>query len=53
METEARTRPFATLQEVEARSQPGDTIRIVPSGKPLDGGIQLKDGQRLIGLETR
>ena len=46
----SQNRPFATLQEVEARSQPGDTIRVVPSGKPLDGGIQLKDGQRLMGL---
>ncbi|MGH9255655.1 MAG: hypothetical protein ACRD3C_13935 [Vicinamibacterales bacterium] len=43
-------RPFATLQEVETRSRPGDTIRVVPSDTPLDGGIQLKDGQRLIGL---
>ena len=46
----SRGRPLATLQEVEARSQPGDTIRVVPSERPLDGGIQLKDGQRLIGL---
>ncbi|HEY5617462.1 MAG TPA: hypothetical protein VIK60_05920 [Vicinamibacterales bacterium] len=46
----SQNRPFATLQEVETRSRPGDTIRIVPSDKPLDGGIQLKDGQRLIGL---
>ena len=46
----SQNRPFASLQEVEARSQPGDTIRVVPSDKPLDGGIQLKDGQRLIGL---
>jgi len=45
-----QNKPFATLQEVEAASRPGDTIRVVPSGKPLDGGIQLKDGQRLIGL---
>ena len=45
-----QNQPLATLQEVEKVSQPGDTIRIVPSGKPLDGGIQLKDGQRLIGL---
>src|SRR5262245_12470287 len=46
----SQNRPLATLQEVEARSQPGDTIRVMPSGKPLAGGIQLKDGQRLIGL---
>ncbi len=46
----SRNRPFATLEEVEAASQPGDTIRVLPSTRPLDGGIQLKDNQRLIGL---
>ena len=46
----SRSRPFATLEQVEAASQPGDTIRVVPSMRPLDGGIQLKDGQRLTGL---
>ena len=45
-----RDRPFATLEQVEAASQPGDTIRVVPSTRALDGGIQLKDNQRLIGL---
>src|SRR5262245_59986334 len=46
----SRSRPFATLEQVEAASQPGDTIRVMPSTRPLDGGIQLKDGQRLTGL---
>src|SRR6266850_5160758 len=46
----SRVRPFATLEQVEAASQPGDTIRVLPSMRPLDGGIQLKDGQRLTGL---
>ena len=46
----SRGRPFATLQQVETASQPGDTIRVLPSMRPLDGGIQLKDGQRLTGL---
>src|ERR1700704_5992321 len=46
----SRSRPFATLEQVEAASQPGDTIRVLPSMRPLDGGIQLKDGQRLTGL---
>ena len=46
----SRNRPFATLEQVEAASRPGDTIRVVPSMRPLDGGIQLKDGQRLTGL---
>ena len=46
----SRSRPFATLEQVEGASQPGDTIRILPSTRPLDGGIQLKDNQRLSGL---
>src|SRR5258705_12390277 len=46
----SRSRPFATLEQVEAASQPGDTIRVLPSVRSLDGGIQLKDGQRLTGL---
>jgi hypothetical protein len=48
--TGSRSRPFATLEQVEAASQPGDTIRVMPSMRPLDGGIQLKDSQRLTGL---
>ena len=48
--TGSRSRPFNTLDQVEAASQPGDTIRVLPSMRPLDGGIQLKDRQRLIGL---
>jgi hypothetical protein len=46
----SRNRPFATLEQVEAASQAGDTIRVLPSTRALDGGIQLKDGQRLMGL---
>ena len=46
----SRSQPFATLEQVETASHPQDTIRILPSTRPLDGGIQLKDGQRLIGL---
>jgi len=46
----SRSRPFATLEQVEAASHPGDTVRVLPSMRPLDGGIQLKDGQRLMGL---
>jgi len=37
------------LAQVEAASGPGDTIYILQSTKALDGGIVLKDGQRLIG----
>src|SRR5688572_18278780 len=46
----SRGRPFSTLDQVEAASQPGDTIRVLPSLRALDGGILLKDRQRLIGL---
>ena len=46
----SRSRPFATLEQVEGASRAGDTVRVLPSTRPLDGGIQLKDGQRLIGL---
>jgi hypothetical protein len=44
--------PFGSLQEVEAASQPGDTIYVfqAPATDVLDGGIQLKDDQKLIGL---
>ena len=43
--------PFDSLQQVEAVSQPGDTIFILqsPAADVLDGGIQLKDDQKLIG----
>jgi hypothetical protein len=41
--------PFSSLLEVESVSQPGDTIIVLPSKGVLDGGIQLKDGQQLIG----
>lgn len=48
----SRTQPFDTLHEVEEASSPGDTIVVLPaplSVPPLDGGIALKVGQRLIG----
>ena len=46
----SRSRPFATLEQVETASKTGDIIRVVPSSRALDSGIQLKDSQRLIGL---
>lgn len=49
----SRDHPFATLAEVETASNAGDVIRVEPSSRALDGGIQLKDGQRLIGLGGR
>ncbi|WP_050760870.1 hypothetical protein [Aeromicrobium marinum] len=41
--------PFGSLAEAEAASAPGDTIVVLPSPKVLDGGIELKPGQRLVG----
>jgi len=44
--------PFNSLQTVEQKSEPGDTIIVLacPADIPaLDGGIALKDGQKLLG----
>ena len=44
--------PFNTLAQVQQASGPGDIIIVVPSPvsvPPLDGGIALKSGQRLVG----
>ena len=44
--------PFGSLQAVEAAAGPGDTIVVDPAPRataPLDGGIALKPGQRLVG----
>jgi hypothetical protein len=44
--------PFNSLAAVAEASSPGDTIAIEPSPlsvPPLDGGIALKPGQRLVG----
>ena len=49
----SKNRPFTSLDQVEAASGPGDTIYVVQSQGVLDGGIALKNGQRLIGLGPR
>ena len=44
--------PFNSLALVQQASGPGDTIIVLPSPisvPPLDGGIVLKAGQRLVG----
>ena len=46
----SKNRPFTSLEQVEAASAAGDTIYVLQSQGALDGGIQLKDGQSLIGL---
>lgn len=48
----SRARPFSSLQQLEEHSQPGDTLVVLPAPldiAPLDGGIALKPGQRLLG----
>lgn len=48
----SRNKPFSSLADVEAASAAFDTITVLhaPAGIPaLDGGIILKDGQKLIG----
>jgi hypothetical protein len=45
-------RPFSSLEAVERASGAGDAIIVLPSAStvaPLDGGIELKPHQRLIG----
>lgn len=47
-----RASPFATLQALEAASQPGDTLVVLASAldvPPLAGGIALKPRQCLLG----
>ena len=44
--------PFGSLDAVQAAAGPGDTIVVDPaprSAAPLDGGIALEAGQRLVG----
>ena len=48
----SRSNPFGSLAAVASASRPGDEIIVLPaplSEPPLDGGIKLKPGQRLIG----
>lgn len=48
----SRQRPFSSLAELERASAPGDTLVVLPAPlgmAPLEGGIALQHGQRLIG----
>lgn len=47
--TGSLAKPFFSLAQAEAASRPGEEIRVLPSLRSLDGGIQLKPGQRLVG----
>ncbi len=42
--------PFGTSIEIETHTKPGDIILMLPSEKPLSGGLILKEGQELIGI---
>jgi hypothetical protein len=46
-----RNRPFASLAEIERCAPAAATITVLPSSMPLDGGIRLKDRQKLLGAE--
>jgi hypothetical protein len=45
----SRRAPFDDLAAAQKASKPRQTIVVLPSTRALDGGIQLKPGQRLIG----
>ena len=50
--TGANARPFASLADIERCAPPGATITVLApadGAAPLDGGIRLKDRQRLLG----
>jgi hypothetical protein len=50
--TGTRAAPFSSLADVENASAPGDVIVVLASPisvPPLDGGIKLKEGQKLLG----
>src|SRR5262245_57830375 len=49
--TGTQSRPFGSLADIERCAPPGATITVMPSSMPLDGGIRLKDQQRLLGAE--
>jgi len=50
----SQDRPFSTLMQAEAVANPGDTLYLLPSatGKLIDGGIILKPGQKLLGIDA-
>jgi len=42
-------KPFGTLAQVEDSTRPGDSIVVLPATGALDGGLQLKPNQTLLG----
>ncbi|MDE0732835.1 MAG: hypothetical protein OSB72_07245 [Gammaproteobacteria bacterium] len=47
------TVPFNSLRQAEAVSEEGDTIYLIASGEILDGGISLRSGQKLLGVDRQ
>lgn len=45
----SRQHPYNNLKDVEAYSSENDVIIILNSDQELEGGLQLKDGQKLLG----
>jgi hypothetical protein len=43
--------PFGSLSDVERCAPAAAIITVLPSSMPLDGGIRLKDRQKLVGVE--
>ncbi len=43
--------PFGNSSKLHSLSKPNDLIILLPSDRPLTGGIALKDGQELIGIQ--
>ena len=50
----SRNRPFASLSQAETASAAGDIIYLISSNrtKRLNGGIVLKPGQKLLGIDA-
>ena len=50
----SRRRPFASLSQAESAAAAGDVIYVIASteGRILNGGIALKAGQKLLGIDS-
>ena len=42
--------PIGSSAALDEATKPGDTIILLPSAEPFDGGVALKTGQTLMGL---
>ena len=48
----AQSSPFGSPEQIEQASQPGDILFLLPAAVPLDGGLNLKSGQALLGVRS-